>query len=326
MIKLKNESKIREYFEIMNLLEYFSLEDLEKKIKDKNETELSEEKKIENLKNIFNKYDNQKDSIFKEKRNIVQKINEYLKEIDNYNKKKDKNKEIKKKSINKEIDILKNKIKNFHVEFEIKEKKEKKGEKISKKHEYLLILYQIYKYLENKEGGKSFFFKKENKEAIYDCDFIVENLKSITIEYFSFEFYYMYIKIIKYIIKKLNPNIAINYCSDICCILFKENYNYFKQKNNMINILCKNPESLSNLDIKDISKIIEYLVYDVIIIELKKNELNSLVVLLDAYIKKMKVKNDEDLIIPYTFEYIFDLFCIFIIKLNCQINYNSNEQ
>ena len=328
-IKIKNEIKIKELFEIINLLNYFSLEDLEKKIKEKNETELSEEIMIKNLKNNFNKYDNQKESIFKEKRNIVQKINEILKEIDNINKKRDNNKETKKKKLIKDIDILKNKIKNNQLEFEFKEKKEKKGEKISKKLEYLLILYQIYKYLKDmvKESGKSsFFFKKENKEAIYDCDFIVENLKSITIEYFSFEFYYMYIKIIKYIIKKLNPNIAINYCSDICCILFKENYNYFKQKNNMINILCKNPESLSNLDIKDISKIIEYLVYDVIIIELKKNELNSLVVLLDAYIKKMKVKNDEDLIIPYTFEYIFDLFCIFIIKLNCQINYNSNEQ
>ena len=188
MIKLKNESKIREYFEIMNLLEYFSLEDLEKKIKDKNETELSEEKKIENLKIIFNKYDNQKESIFKEKKNYIQKINDYLKDIDNINKKKDKNKEIKKKQINKEIDILKNKIKNIHVEFEFKEKKEKKGEKLSKKHEYLLILYQIYKYLNNKEGGKSFFFKKENKDAIYDCDFIVEKLKPITIEYYSFEF------------------------------------------------------------------------------------------------------------------------------------------
>ena len=96
MIKLKNESKIREFFEIMNLLNYFSLEDLEKQIKDKDETELSEEKKIENLKNIFNKYDNQKDSIFKEKRNIVQKINECLKEIDNYNKKKIKIKKLKK--------------------------------------------------------------------------------------------------------------------------------------------------------------------------------------------------------------------------------------
>ena len=327
MIKLKNESKIREYFEIMNLLEYFSLEDLEKKIKDKNETELSEEKKIENLKIIFNKYDNQKESIFKEKKNYVQKINDYLKEIDNINKKKDKNKEIKKKQINKEIDILKNKIKNIHVEFEFKEKKEKKGEKLSKKYEYLLILYQIYKYLNNKEGGKSFFFKKENKDAIYDCDFIVEKLKPITIEYFSFEFYYMYIKIIKFIIKKLNPNIAINYCSDICCILFKKNYNYLKQKTNMINTLCKNIENFSNVNIKYISQIIEYLVYDVMLIDLKTLELNSLITLLDAYIKKLNNNNDDlEIIIPYTFEYIFDLFCIFILKLNCQFEYNLNFQ
>ena len=288
MNKLKfnffNIEKIDQYFNILN---YFDLktEDFDNDLK--------------NIKLRINNFTHKK-GIFDEKKKMILKlkeINERLNKYDSNNKRKKKDDLFEKKELE---DKLKRKIK-------------KDNDIIGIQLQYLIILNKIHFNLKK--------YSSNNKD--YNCENIIKKLNYLKKNNKSMQFYYFYIKILKYIIKNYHNSNASKYYSDIIEVLFDKNYDYLKQKNSTLILLLKAKEKnfLYEIPISTFQRMIEYFVFIYLINNcFKYKYLNILKEIIVLYTNCENYLENNSFI----FEFLFDFFQILILKFIININ-NKTE-
>ena len=284
-----NIGKLEHYFEILNYLDLKTI-DFENNL---------EKDKLNNLKKKINNFTNKK-GIFDEKKKMISKlkeINERLNKYGSANKRKKKDDLFEKKEL----------------ENKLKEKIKKDNDTIDIQLQYLIILNKILVTLKK--------YTSYNKD--YNCENIIKNLNNLKQNNNSIEFYYFYIKIIKYIIKNYQNSNSSKYYSDIIIVLFDNNYNYLKQKNSTLILLLKTKEKkyLYEIPISIFKQMIEYFIF----INLINNCFNYeyLNILKELIVHYTNCKNclDNNLFI---FEFLFDFFQILILKFIINIK-NKTE-
>ena len=284
-----NIGKLEHYFEILNYLDLKTI-DFENNL---------EKDKLNNLKKKINNFTNKK-GIFDEKKKMISKlkeINERLNKYGSANKRKKKDDLFEKKEL----------------ENKLKEKIKKDNDTIDIQLQYLIILNKIHVTLKK--------YTSYNKD--YNCENIIKNLNNLKQNNNSIEFYYFYIKIIKYIIKNYQNSNSSKYYSDIIVVLFDNNYNYLKQKNSTLILLLKTKEKkyLYEIPISIFKQMIEYFIFINLINNCFKNEYLNILKELIVHYTNCKNYLDNNLFI---FEFLFDFFQILILKFIINIK-NKTE-
>ena len=292
-IKTFNIDKINEYFEILKYLDLTTVDF-------NNNNKENDELIIKNMKNKIQIYIN-KNGIFNEKKKMISKLKEINERLNKYGVAQ---KRKKKNDLNEKM-LLENKL---------KEKIKKENDIIDSKLQYLIILNKILILLKK--------YSSINKD--YNCEIIINKLNNLKQNNKSLQFYYFYLRIIKYIIKNYHNSNATLYYKDIIFILFDKNYNYIKQKSSILILLLESKEKkyFYNIPILIVQQIIEYFI---------------LVILLDNGFNNFHLNILKDTIINYTlyynylennpfiFEFLFDFFQILILKFILNINKENIE-
>ncbi len=208
---------------------------------------------------------------------------------------------------------IKNKIKNGNE----KEKKNKEEEKLSNS-KILLLHLAIYEDIYNELQSK----KNKSKNIPLIEDNIINKLNELTLEKLPAECYYMYIKLMYFIIQYFKIEYSIDYKEQMFKILLNESFFDYEIKIEVITYLIENDNDysykcLSNELLLNLMNIVFYIILPVKLKDQNQNLLDFI---------KYCINNENIFILPYTIEFLIDMIFYHLLtdKISKDISNISN--